>query len=208
MRASFGAASVDACRAGREREEALAHKVRDTLPHLVVEDAVVFAGEAGGGGIVGGEEHLLADFGGRDGGVHHGELDAAFRSEVVEQLAPAAENGLLALLARGLVADVVEGDGLAEQPVLDLADAIPIHEVEADRAVDVLRGATTPSLLRCLVGQLLLLVLHPPLDRPAAGPGLLGLFLVATLSLLEWAHGAPPPSSLIPSLPSGRSWGT
>ncbi len=49
------------------------------------------------------------------------------RPEVVEQLAPAAEDGLLALLAGRLVADVVEGERLAEQPLL-LSDPVLVHE--------------------------------------------------------------------------------
>jgi len=203
----LGHGRVDARRAGRERQVALPYEVAHALSHLVVEDAVVFPCVAGGVGVIGGEEHLLPDLGRGDGRVDHGELDAAFSSEVIEQLAPAAEHGLLVPLACRLVADIVERDGLAEQPVLNLADAILVHEVEADRAVDVLCGVALPSLFRGLVGKLLLLVFHPPFDRPAAGPGLLGFLLVAVTRLLEWVHDVPPPSSWISSLPFGLSWG-
>ena len=135
----LGHRRVDVLGAGREGEVALAHQVRDALAHLVVEYPVVLARVFLGVRIVGREEHLAPDLRCRYRGVHDGELHAALGAEVVEELAVGGEDCLLILLARRLVADVLEGYGLAEQPLLDLADAVPVHRVEPDSVVNVLR---------------------------------------------------------------------
>lgn len=156
----LGDGLLDARGTDGEREVALAHEVRHALAHLVVEDAVVLLRIGRRRGVARVEEALAADEVGGDGAVHDGELHAAFRAEVVEQLAPPAEYGLLRLLARRLVADVVEGEGLAEKPFLYLRDAVLVHEVEAHGPVDVPGRAAALALLRHLVGELALLLRH------------------------------------------------
>ena len=99
------------------------------------------------------EEALAPDELCGDGPVHDGKLHAALRPEVVEQLAPSAEDGLLALLARRLVAYVVEGERLAEQPLFHLRDAVLVHEVVAYGRVDVARRAAAGASLGHAVGE-------------------------------------------------------
>ena len=118
----------------RVREEAPADEVRHALAHLVVEDSVVLVDVAQGALVVRLEENLLPDELSRDRGVHDGQLHARFRREVVVERAQGGEDLLLGFLSGGLVADVGELDGLAEEAGLDLGDAVFVQRVVGDVA--------------------------------------------------------------------------
>jgi hypothetical protein len=152
--------------AGPDRvgDRAGAHEVGDPLAHLVVEDAVVLAGVSARHGVGVVEERAVADLLGGDRRVGDGELQGRVRPERVVELAAGREDGLLGLLPHGLVAHVGERHRLREEPALHLADAVAPHRLEADRAVDVARGAAALSLLPGPVGELPLLVAQASLD--------------------------------------------
>ena len=187
----LGHGGLEGGRPDGEGEVAVADEVGDPLAQLVVQDPVVLRGVARGARVVRREEPLRPDLLGGDGAVHHRELDAALRAEVVEQLAPSGEDRPLALLPRRLVADVVEGEGLAEQALLDLRYAVFVQKVVPDRRVDVLRRPAKAPLLRHASRELALLLGDAPLER--LPPLAAGLFRRAPLTVSR--HSSPPPSS-------------
>ena len=181
-------------RAHREGEVALADEVGDPLAQLVVQDAVVLRRVGRGRGVGGAEELLRPDLLGGDRAVHDRQLHAALGAEVVEQLAPSREDRPLVLLPGRLVAYVVEREGLAEQPLLDLGDAVAVEQVVAYRGVDVLRRAPGAPLLGHPPRELALLLGDPPLERLAARRRAIPAFA---------RHASPPPSSCSPSARAG-----
>lgn len=117
------------------------------------------------------------------GSVGYGELHGGLRAEVVVELAHRREHRLLVLLARGLVADVPELDGLAEEALLDLRGPVGVHGVVADRGKDVFGlGSRAPLAARRLL-DFLLLFLEPRRAACAAAHGSLPLRAAASFSL-------------------------
>ena len=179
----------------------MAHEVGDPLAHLVVEDAVVLLDVLVDARVALLEEALAPDLALGYGSVGYGELHGGLRAEVVVELAHRREHRLLVLLARGLVADVPELDGLAEEALLDLRGPVGVHGVVADRGKDVFGlGSRAPLAARRLL-DFLLLFLEPRRAgmRAAHGQPALAcrrlLFLGFLIGLIEQQHSPPPPSS-------------
>ena len=191
---------VDGGRAHGEGEVALPDQVGHAFLHLVVEYPVVLLRVRRSLRVVGREEALRSDLLGGNGAVDHGELHAAVGAEVVEQLAPSGEDGALALLAGGLVADVLEHHRLAEKPFLDLSDPVGVHQVVAYGGVDVPSRAAHPPLLRHPPRELALLLGDAALEGLAPG----GAFPLPTLS----GHASRPPFSCSSCAPCGPPAGT
>ena len=112
---------------------------------------------------------------------------AQSRAETTEQLAPSGEDGALAFLTGGLVADVLERHRLAEKPFLDLRDSVGVHQVLAYGGVDVPSRAAHSPFLRHPSRELALLLGDAALEGLSPG----GAFLPTTLS----GHASRPPSS-------------
>ena len=129
-------------------EVAVTSEVRDALAHLVVQDLVVLPGVSRRVVVGLRKEALVADFLVGDRDVRYGELHGGIRAEVVVERGEHGEDVLLALLARRLVGDVGELDGLGEEPLLDLGDAVAIDGVVADEGGYVPRGGARPLLAR------------------------------------------------------------
>ena len=179
----------------------MAHEVRDPLAHLVVEDAVVLLDVLVDARVALLEEALAPDLALGYGRVGYGELHGGLRAEVVVELAHRREHRLLVLLACGLVADVPELDGLAEQALLDLRGAVDVHSVVADRGEDVFGlGAGAPLAASRLLDFLRLFLesrragMRAAHGQPALSRCRLLLFGFLP-GLIEQQHSPPPPSS-------------